>query len=108
MAFEVRVILALKLTKTVEGAHTIMQISWNEARSIMERAEACGLVRREDVMIPHLAADETSYRKNRHFVTLLMNLNFGCVHRTADATRQIPKVNKVVTMIRSRLKDVIS
>ena len=40
MAFEVRVILALKLTKVVEGAHTIMQILWGEARSIMERAVA--------------------------------------------------------------------
>lgn len=83
MAFEARVILALQSTKTVEGARAIMQISWDEARGIMERAVARGLVRREELVMPHLAADEKSYRKNRHFVTLLMDLDRGCIHGTA-------------------------
>ena len=83
MAFEARVILALQSTKTVEGARAIMQISWDEARGIMERAVARGLVRREEVVMPYLAADEKSYRKDRHFVTLLMDLDRGCIHGTA-------------------------
>jgi transposase len=83
MAFEARVILALKATKTVEGARSIMQISWDEARGIMERAVDRGLSRREEVVMPHLAADEKSYRKDRHFVTLLMDLDRGRIHGTA-------------------------
>jgi transposase len=83
MAFEARVILALQSTKTVEGARAITQISWDEARGIMERAVARGLLRREEVVMPHLAADEKSYRKNRHFVTLLMDLDRGRIHGTA-------------------------
>ena len=83
MAFEARVILALQSTKTVEGARAIMQISWDEARGIMERAVVRGLVRREELVMPHLAADEKSYRKGRHFVTLLMDLDRGCIHGTA-------------------------
>ncbi len=83
MAFESRAILALQSTKTVEGARAIMQISWDEARGIMERAVARGLRRRVEVEMPHLAADEKSYRKGRHFVTLLMDLDRGCIHGTA-------------------------
>lgn len=60
-----------------------MQISWDEARGIMERAVARDLVRRKEVVMPYLAADEKSYRKNRHFVTLLMDLDRGCIHGTA-------------------------
>ena len=88
MAFEARVILALRSTKTVEGARAIMQISWDEARGIMERAVVRGLVRREDLVMPHLAADEKSYRKDRHFVTLLMDLDRGCIHGTAPGNNR--------------------
>jgi transposase len=83
MAFEARTILALLSTKTVEGARAIMQISWEEARGIMERAVDRGLLRREEVVMPHLAVDEKSYRKDRHFVTLLMDLDRGHIHGTA-------------------------
>lgn len=89
MAFESRVILALKSTKTVEGARAIMQVSWDEARGIMERAVARGLLRREELVMPHLAADEKSYRKDRHFVTLLMDLDRGRIHGTASGNSRI-------------------
>lgn len=88
MAFEARAILAIQAAKTVEGARSIMRISWDEARGIMERAVSRGLVRREEVDMPHLAADEKSYRKNRHFVTLLMDLDRGCIHGTAPGNGQ--------------------
>lgn len=83
MAFEARAILALKSTKTVEGARAIMQISWDEARGIMERAVDRGLLRRENVVMPNVAVDEKSYRKDRHFVTLLMDLDRGRIHNTS-------------------------
>ena len=83
MSFEARAILALKATKTVEGARTIMQISWDEARGIMERAVERGFMRREEAEMPNIAVDEKSYRKDRQFVTLLMDLDRGCIHGTA-------------------------
>ncbi len=60
-----------------------MQISWDEARGIMERAVDRGLLRRENVVMPNVAVDEKSYRKDRHFVTLLMDLDRGRIHDTA-------------------------
>ena len=88
MGFEARVIVALQASKTVEGARSIMRISWEEARGIMERAVARGLLRRQEVEMPHLAVDEKSYRKGRHFVTLLMDLDRGRIHGTAPGNSQ--------------------
>ncbi len=81
--FEARVIIAIQSTKTVEGAKEIMRITWDEARGIMERAVARGLMCREAVDMRYLAADEKSYRSGRNFVTILMDLDRNCVHGTA-------------------------
>ena len=88
MGFEARVIIALQASKTVEGARSIMQITWEEARGIMERAVARGLMRRQEVEMPHLAVDEKSYRKGRLFVTLLMDLDRGRIQGTAPGNSQ--------------------
>ena len=89
MSFEGRVILALQSTKTVEGASAIMKISWDEARGIMERAVKRGLMRREEAEMPNVAVDEKSYRRGRKFVTLLMNLNRGCIHSTSPGNTEV-------------------
>lgn len=60
-----------------------MRISWDEARGIVERAASHGRMHRKEVKMPHLAADEKANRKSRHFVTLLMALDRGCIHGTA-------------------------
>lgn len=83
MGFEAKAIIALQSTKTVEGAKEIMRISWDEARGIMERGVARGLMRREEFEMPHLAADEKSYRSGQNYVTILMDLDRGCVYGTA-------------------------
>jgi transposase len=88
MGFEARVILALLATKTVEGARELMRISWDEARGIMERAVERGLLDREDLEIPYLAADEKSYRKGRRFVTILMDLERNLVHSVSAGNSQ--------------------
>jgi len=88
MGFEARAIIALQAAKTVEGARSIMDISWEEARGIMERAVVRGLLRREEVEMPYLAADEKSYRKGRKFVTLLMDLDRGVIFGTAPGNSQ--------------------
>ncbi len=86
--FETRVILALQSTKTVQGAREIMKITWEEARGIMERAVDRGLLRRVEVDLPHVAADDKSYLKGRHFVTILMDLDRGRVHSVAPGNSE--------------------
>jgi transposase len=88
LAFEARVILALQATKTVSGAQEMLKVSWDEARGIMERAVARGLMRREEAALVNVAVDEKSYRAGRHFVTLLMDLDRGHIHGTAAGNSQ--------------------
>jgi transposase len=54
----------------------------------MERAVRRGLDRRVPEVMPHLAADEKSYRAGRHFVTVLMDLDRGVVHGTSPDNGQ--------------------
>ena len=78
MMFEGRVILALLASKTVSGASSLMRIMWDEAHGIMTRAVSRGLMRREEVEMPYLAADEKNYgRGGKKFVTILMDLKRG-------------------------------
>jgi transposase len=84
MMFEGRVILALLACKTVSGANDLVRITWDEAHGIMTRAVSRGLMRREEVEMPYLAAGEKSYgRGGKKFVTILMDLKRGVVHGTA-------------------------
>jgi transposase len=84
LLFEARVILAMQSCKTVKGASELMRISWAEAHGLMTRAVARGLLRREDVPMPHLAADEKSFGSGQEkYVTILMNLKRGVVHGVA-------------------------
>ena len=106
MDFEGRVILSLLATKTVTGAQELMKISWDETRGIMERAVARGLMRREDIDLVHLAADEKSYRKGRHFVTLLMDLDRGRIHSTAAGNSQISLVSILKALTSRQMRSI--
>jgi len=88
MGFESHVILALLSTKTVEGARVLMKISWDEARGVMERAVARGLLDRDELVMPYLAVDEKSYRKGHNYVTVLMDLVGKRIHGVSPGRSQ--------------------
>lgn len=99
MMFEGRVILALLACKTVSGASNLMRITWDEAHGIMTRAVSRGLMRREEVEMPYLAADEKSYgRGGKKFVTILMDLKRGVVHGTAPGRSKLSLKSLLKTM----------
>lgn len=108
MLFEGRVILALQACKTVTGASGLMRVSWDEAHGIMNRAVARGLLRREEVDMPHLAVDEKSYgRGGKKFVTILMDLDRGVVYGTS-AGRSKASLVSLLKQLSNQQKSAVS
>jgi len=50
-----------------------LDISWDEAWGILERAVERGLARREEYPVQELAVDETSFQKRHEYVTVLVD-----------------------------------
>jgi transposase len=65
-----------------------LDLSWDEVHGIMERAVARGLRRRTTELIPRLGIDEKAYRKGHRYVTLVNDLDRGCVLYVAEDRKQ--------------------
>jgi transposase len=93
MFFEERVIATILACQTVEGARTLMRISWDEARGIMERAVQRGLGRREAEIVEFLGVDEKSIRKGHRYVTVLTDLDGRRIMEVTPGRSTISLVN---------------
>jgi len=63
-------------------------LSWDEVHTIMERAVKRGLKRRQAQPISHLGVDEKAFRKRHRYVTIVTDLNSGCVLYVAEDHKQ--------------------
>ena len=59
-------------------------LSWDEARGIMERAVRRGLARRTTAPVARLGIDEKSFLKRHQYVSVVVDLDRGCVLHVAD------------------------
>jgi transposase len=89
--FAVEVLLA---SASVSQACTLLDIGWETAHSIMSRAVARGLERRQLTALKHLGMDEKSFGRGQSYVTLLTDLEEARVldvvaDRTTAASEQL-------------------
>jgi len=75
LLFEAFAIEVLQACRTVNAAAALLGLSWDAVQSIMDRAVARGLERRETTHIPHLGIDEKSFRKGHDYITVLTDLD---------------------------------
>jgi transposase len=75
LLFEAFAIEVLQACRTVNAAAILLGVSWDAVQSIMDRAVARGLERRETTHIPHLGIDEKSFRKKHDYITVLTDVD---------------------------------
>ena len=76
--FERFAIDVLKQT-SIDGARSILGLSWDEAFGIMRRAVARGLLRRQQRAVVHVGIDEKAIRKGHKYFTVVSDLDESAV-----------------------------
>lgn len=79
-----RLAIDLMLETDIQGAAKILDISWDEAWGIQERAVARGLKAKVKSIPRRIGVDEKAAAKGQRYLTLVCNLDAGCVEYIAD------------------------
>ncbi len=80
----------LKQCATIEGARSLLRLSWDELWGIMQRAVARGRARKQARVMPVVGVDEKAFKKGHSYMTVVCDAQEGCVEyvpeeRTAEA-----------------------
>ena len=73
----------------VEGASRLLRLNWDEAWHLMDRAVARGLAAKPLVIPAKVGVDEKSAGRGQDYITVVSNLDTGCVEYLADERRQV-------------------
>lgn len=65
-----------------------LRVSWDELDGIQQRAVRRGLARREAQPIARVGVDETAFQRRHEYVTVVSDLERGCVVHVADGRGQ--------------------
>jgi len=88
LLFERFAIDVLLQCQTVQGACRLLQISWDQAQAIRERAVDRGQARKEAAPVPRIGVDEKAFRKGQDYMTVVCDLDRGVVEFvTEDRTK---------------------
>jgi transposase len=72
----------------IDGAAGILRLSWDEAWHLMERAVARGKAAKQRRLPALIGVDEKAAAKGHTYLTLVTDLERGCVEYIADERRQ--------------------
>lgn len=84
--FEARVVDWLK-ESSINAVARRFKLSWSAVDRVMQRAVARGLQRRSQLRLTDIGVDETSFKKGRHYVTVVTDQS-GCVIDVQDGHRK--------------------
>jgi len=73
------VIDVLQACQTVKGACGLIDISWDQAWHVLERAVARGLSRKQVALIARIGVDEKAFRKGHRYLTIVNDIDRGTV-----------------------------
>jgi transposase len=73
---------------TIQGACSIMRVSWDEAFGVMQRAVTRGQQRKAATVVPQIGIDEKAVRKGHNYLTVVCDLQRSTVEFVADGRTQ--------------------
>lgn len=74
----------LKQCATIEGARSLLRLSWDELWGIMSRAVARGRARKRSRVMPVIGVDEKAFKKGHSYMTVVCDAQEGCVEYVAE------------------------
>jgi len=82
--------LAIRLLAetTLSGLARLMDLTWDEAEGILDRAVRRGVARRADEPVRYLGVDETSFKRRHEYVTVVSDLERGRVLWVGDQRKK--------------------
>jgi transposase len=87
MLFERFAIDMLQACQNRTKGQNILKISWDELNHIMFKAVKRGMGRRKVVPIRYVGIDEKNFRRGRDYVTIMSDLDRGCVIDVAETNK---------------------
>ena len=98
LLFEAFAVEVLQACRTVKAAAALLGLSWDAVQTIMDRAVARGLQRREATLIKHIGIDEKSFGRGQDYITVLTALDGSRVLDVAPERTQAAAENVLATL----------
>jgi len=74
----------LKQCATIEGARSLLRLSWDELWGIMQRAVTRGRARKQARVMPVIGVDEKAFKKGHSYMTVVCDAQEGRVEYVAE------------------------
>ena len=75
LLFEAFAVEVLQACRTVKAAADLLGLSWDAVQTIMDRAVARGLERREATPVKHVGIDEKNFGRGQDYITVLTDID---------------------------------
>lgn len=84
LLFELFAIQVLQVSKSIKDACSLLNLTWQQAQTMMGRAVERGLARRDGEEITWLGMDEKSFRSGHNYISVLSDLEQGRVIEVSE------------------------